>query len=148
MRYPIILLTLFLSACSSTETFITAEQCGTQNWKKLGYSSAMKGESIRVFDQVKKICNSQQASLAQPIFVDGYSDGLIEYCTFDNGFKIGESGLTSDSICPLELRKEFLAGYRQAKLIRDQTLAEMEREKRMRESMPNSANTPRSGNGN
>ena len=147
MKYITILFALILSGCNNTKTFITSERCQSEDWKTLGYQSALAGKNIRVFDKVKEVCGQQQAAQAQPIFVDGYSNGLIEYCTFDTGFAIGEKGLPPESICPLEMRKEFLAGHRQAKIIRDNTLAKMEREKRLRESMPNSKDRPKNNGG-
>lgn len=49
--------------------------------------------------------------LSNPNYNKGYEYGLSNYCTYDNGFDLGFSNKTYNSICPSFLEEEFLDGY-------------------------------------
>ena len=53
-------------------------------------------------------------------YLIGYRSGLSDYCTEENGFNIGSSGLDYLSVCPTLSEREFLKGMQKGLLHRRQ----------------------------
>ncbi|KZN31773.1 DUF2799 domain-containing protein [Pseudoalteromonas luteoviolacea] len=121
---------LFLSGCNSTNEQLVYADCIAEDWKKLGYEAAQSGKNVRTFDNVKRECGSKLAPEAQELFVDGYSDGLLEYCTYELGHGHGEQGLEASDICPLDMSLEYKKGYRVGLRKRTELEEYMARQKR------------------
>ncbi|GAA0810585.1 hypothetical protein GCM10009111_01750 [Colwellia asteriadis] len=106
-----IIAALSLSACqSTTETTQTTIDC-TNDWNTVGYEVALSGKSVRTFNRYEEQCQSALTETAKSNYLDGYTKGIVEYCTYEKGFDRAESGLPDNQICPFELRKEFERGY-------------------------------------
>ena len=46
-------------------------------------------------------------------YLDGYTVGIVEYCTYDNGYALGLRRGKFLNICPMELRAAYTKGYNQ-----------------------------------
>lgn len=101
--------------------------CGERDWRKVGYDTAMDGRSVRTFDKLAGACEVAPPEATKAAYIDGYTAGIIEYCTFENGYKLGSVYGTSDDICPAELREQFAKGYRQGHLEHAEALRNMRR---------------------
>lgn len=104
------LIAFFLSACGGNVK--TDLVCSGQDWDKLGYETAMSGKSVRTFDRYREGCGSNLEKQAMNAYLDGFTRGVVEYCTFDNGHAIGLSGKPMPDACPLEARENFAKGFR------------------------------------
>ncbi|TMP43160.1 hypothetical protein CWB96_03390 [Pseudoalteromonas citrea] len=135
MKLLSIPLLLLLTACNSSPELISKDRCGTEDWKSLGYKTALNKKSVKEFDSVKLICGQKVAANVQELFVDGYSDGLIKYCTYETGFNTGKQGLALGKFCPPELQKNMMLGYRRGKQLRDQNQLYIEEEKRISQGL-------------
>lgn len=115
-----------LSACASksgtSTNTLSKNTCKTNDWQQLGFNMATRGKPVRVFDEIKAKCSQDVAQRAQPLFMEGFQQGLYEHCTFETGFALGRSGKSKENACPLELRNDFLAGYKRGNIERKQTL--------------------------
>ena len=73
-----------LAGCQSTTTdneFV----CSTQtDWHQLGLTTAQKGKSVRAFDNYKAQCGDALPQNAQDLYLDGFTIGIKEYCTYEN----------------------------------------------------------------
>lgn len=110
----IILLASTLIGCQSTnkEDAMQAENfCTDSNWKEVGHKVALSGKSVRAFLKYQEQCKNLPES-AKEAYLDGYTAGIKEYCTFDNGYKAGDTGIENTNACPLELRAEYDEGYK------------------------------------
>lgn len=86
--------------------------CSGQDWNKLGYETATSGKSVQTFDRYRDGCGSKLENQAMNTYLDGFTRGVLEYCTFDNGHAIGLSGKPMPDVCPLEARENFAKGFR------------------------------------
>ncbi|MBQ4809918.1 DUF2799 domain-containing protein [Pseudoalteromonas luteoviolacea] len=100
-----------LTGCSATKETLSYSNCTTEDWTTLGFNAAQSGKDVRTFDAVKAECGATLALDAQDKFVDGYSDGLLEYCTYELGYKHAKKGLDQSSICPNDMAIEYKKGY-------------------------------------
>ncbi|MEQ3512438.1 DUF2799 domain-containing protein [Pseudoalteromonas sp. BZB3] len=126
------LLLSLLIGCQSTTTEIACNASETE-WYEFGQQAAVSGKSVRIFDSYKQQCSEQLIQTAQTHYIDGFTDGLMTYCTYDNGFERGKKGLELNTICPLEMRAEFEKGFKIAKRIRDEEMKQAEHALRERE---------------
>lgn len=44
-------------------------------------------------------------------YLTGFTKGVMEYCTYENGFAIGVKNGSSKNSCPAEIRSPFIKGY-------------------------------------
>lgn len=104
----VIALSIGLFACANVDT--TSQVNCDGDWKIIGFETAEAGKSVRTFDQYLVACG-KKAEIAKSDYLDGYTKGIIGYCSKDNGFAIGFKNLDMPQVCPYELRSEFTSGY-------------------------------------
>ncbi|MFY8350618.1 DUF2799 domain-containing protein [Pseudoalteromonas sp. SSM20] len=101
-----------LAGCQSIPTdneFV----CSTQtDWHQLGLTTAQKGKSVRAFDNYKAQCGDALPQNAQDLYLDGFTIGIKEYCTYENGFELAQKDIENPNVCPFEIRAEFDKGYK------------------------------------
>ncbi|MCF6439351.1 DUF2799 domain-containing protein [Pseudoalteromonas luteoviolacea] len=102
---------ILIAGCSSTKYTFDYANCGSQDWQALGHKTALSGDNVRFFDAVKQTCGDTLNPNAQNQFVSGYSAGLIEYCTYDNGYKHATEGNSQTDICPFDLQQDYQKGF-------------------------------------
>lgn len=128
------LLILTLTGCSTTENEdkeLTAQQnfCENNDWTEIGYKQAISGKSVRSFEIYKKKCGDNLIASSKSTFLDGYTHGIKEYCTFDNGYELATKTLSMTNICPHELREDFTKGYETAKRLDKEKRARLQKTK-------------------
>ena len=129
-----IILTVFVAvslvACKSNIKEEVA--CSNQDWHQLGVTTAKQGKSVRTFNKYRDNCGDTLDKNAMAQYLDGYSKAIIEYCTYDNGYNIGETGLSKPDICPTELTEKFEKGYsdgaRYLAIVKDEMKKENEKQ--------------------
>jgi len=125
---------MLLGGCASTnEEFVCA---GDTDWNQLGLTTASEGKTVRTFERYKATCGDKLPANAKDAYLDGYTVGIKEYCSYENGFKIGSLGLENPYICPFEIRKDFDKGFEIGMLDRREKqknleLAEREKDRRL-----------------
>jgi len=87
----------FMTACSS----LSKEECDTMNWKNAGYMSAIKGQtSVSDLSMYQEQCYKRHGVVPkQQEYANGYSEGLKQYCTDSNLYKVGRDGDDYKGIC-------------------------------------------------
>jgi hypothetical protein len=101
--------------------------CSGLDWGKLGYESAQTGESVRQFDQYRDSCGDRLEAGALQTYIDGYTKGIIEHCTYKNGYTLGFTKRSMSKACPAELRSEYERGYRSGRIDLDMQVRDMKR---------------------
>src|SRR5690606_28341082 len=102
-----------LAGCANTTD--SALSCADRDWNAFGKEMAETGRQVRTIDGYKADC-SDFGEEDLDAYLDGYSRGLVSYCTYDNGFKRGESNLVINNICPYEIQEQYVKGYEKGKL--------------------------------
>lgn len=111
LRSIVILLSIgSLLSCGSTAD--TALNCAEPSWFAQGKTSALNGKAVRYFDKYVQQCGKQLPDNAKQEFIQGFSAGLAEYCTYETGYKRGVNNLPVNNNCPLETRADFELGYK------------------------------------
>jgi hypothetical protein len=101
---------LLLSGCATTEKQ-DALACEGKDWGAFGKEMAESGVGVRVIDKYKKGCsNFDKSSL--DAYLDGYSLGLITFCTYEQGYNHGRNSLPASDICPYEIQQFYVQGYK------------------------------------
>ncbi|MCR6652191.1 MAG: DUF2799 domain-containing protein [Cellvibrionaceae bacterium] len=89
--------------------------CSGLDWGKFGYETAQAGESVRQFDPYRDGCGDRLEAGAMQAYIDGYSKGMVEHCTHQNGYDRGYTKKPMNKSCPEELRSDYERGYKSGK---------------------------------
>lgn len=89
--------------------------CSGQNWAEFGYKMGLEGKSAHEFDAHRSACGSNLEKGALKAYLDGYTRGIIEHCTYDNGYGLGSKNSPMSEFCPAEVRAEYERGYKVGK---------------------------------
>lgn len=128
---------LALAGCQSNDYAVS---CSSQtDWESVGLETAQNGKNVRSFETYKSSCGEQLPENAKSLYLDGYTVGIKDYCSYENGFKVGEKGLENPNVCPFEIRAEFDKGHKLGMLDRREKqknveLAERERDRALQSS--------------
>jgi len=107
-KYLLIGSLALLTACGGN----VKEVACTGDWHDVGYQTALDGEHVRTFEKYKTSCGESLVAEAKDRYLDGYTKGVIEYCTYDNGYKLGKRNIKIESTCPYEISMDFRRGYK------------------------------------
>ena len=121
----IAMLSLGVSACNSTSEVVNYDDCINNNWIEIGYKTATSGKSVRHFNTYIEQCEDKLADNAKATYLDGFKKGIKEYCTYENGYKVGSESKHNNNTCPFELRTEFDNGYKIAVIKLKETKARL-----------------------
>ena len=102
--------TLFITGCGSK---MTAEDCGAADWKAIGLEDASGGlPAEATFAKRQSECGAFNIAANKEQYTHGYAQGLIAFCTAENGYKYGRRGRRiKSSICVGDLAVAFQQGY-------------------------------------
>ena len=98
--------TLFISGCAS----ISQEECKAGNWESLGDRDANVKHYNSLNSYIEE-CSKYGITPDKTQYDLGFSKGLEQLCTFQNGYLIGNNGETLPTLCPKELQDKFVQGY-------------------------------------
>jgi len=98
-----------LAGCAST---LSESQCRAGDWQTIGYRDGADGyASTRLLDH-QDACVKRGVTPDRALYMAGWREGVVAYCTPGNGFSEGEHGSGYDRICPPELEPGFLDAYK------------------------------------
>lgn len=107
----ICLLTAALSACASLSPEQRLAECQATNWQQYGVNDGRLG--VPTSDRSDTFADC--AELGQPVDVVAYQagrmEGLIAYCTLENGYTVGYEGRRYHRVCPPTTEPDFLQGF-------------------------------------
>lgn len=104
---------VFTSSCGGN---VKKVSCAGKDWRQEGYNTAHKGRPVRSFEDQRSACENPPGDAEKLQFIDGYTRGIIEYCTYDNGYKSGAANEKMPEVCPTEVREQYAKGYEQGRL--------------------------------
>ncbi|MGE0763632.1 MAG: DUF2799 domain-containing protein [Bdellovibrionales bacterium] len=108
-------LMMALSACQSTTKLAG---CESTDWYELGRRAGTTGLPSQNSLE-KRRCGRHFDPPSEAIYVNGYNNGLSEYCTPDNGYALGKAGSSLNKVCPRPIDQDFVAGYNRGKKVRE-----------------------------
>jgi hypothetical protein len=94
---------------------MTKQECQTANWFFEGKADGRKGKSTTEFFSKSRACQKHDIVADQDAYINGRAEGLIEFCTPENGTHQGNAGYEYKGVCPKSLEGAFLQGYSPAR---------------------------------
>ncbi len=117
-----------LSGCATTDKQ-SALDCNLGDWNAFGKAAAESGREVRIIDKYKNGCENFDES-ALDDYLDGYSRGLITFCTYDQGYEHGLNSVPPSEICPYEIQEHYVRGYNDGHRIYEDRIEEIDRLRR------------------
>ena len=104
-----------LSGCATTPS-LSPEQCQAGNWQQIGYADGMVGRSGAYFAKHLENCAPIPGSAPnRMLWEQGRQEGLKEFCTELNAYKLGREGYGWQPVCPLEGIEKLEEAYNQGR---------------------------------
>ena len=106
---------LALSGCTTTQS-LTPQQCQASNWQEVGYNDGVRGRSGAHFGHYTNSCAGVVGAVPNRIqWEQGRQQGLTNYCTELNAYKLGREGYDWQPVCPLEGIDKLEEAYSQGR---------------------------------
>lgn len=104
-----------LSGCATTPS-LSPEQCQAGNWQQIGYADGMVGRSGAYFAKHLENCTPIPGSAPnRMLWEQGRQEGLKEFCTELNAYKLGREGYSWQPVCPLDGIEKLEDAYNQGR---------------------------------
>lgn len=98
-----------LALCSCAT--LNESECRTTDWYQLGARDGAAGSARTRVEAHREACAEFGLPADDAAWVQGYEAGLVDYCTADNGYRVGRQGGGYGRVCPAQDEREFLAAY-------------------------------------
>ena len=95
------------SACSS----LSESQCLANDWQTVGYSDGAAGQDSSRLLKHTDACMKHGVAPDRELYLAGWEEGVLRYCTPDNGFQQGSKGASYNNVCPPDLAPGFIDAY-------------------------------------
>ncbi|MDB6044158.1 MAG: hypothetical protein JWM63_2709 [Gammaproteobacteria bacterium] len=102
------LMTATLNGCAA----MNQQECRVSDWHTVGFEDGAKGANVTRIGDYREACAKYSVAPDLDSYRSGYALGLQAYCQESNGFRIGSSGGRYEGICPPQLERQYLQGYR------------------------------------
>ncbi|MEM7211684.1 MAG: DUF2799 domain-containing protein [Pseudomonadota bacterium] len=102
---------VLMSGCTTFAPERVAEECRATDWQRFGLNDGKIGVATSERSGEFSDC----AEVGQPVdlaaYQTGRSEGLVSYCTAENGYQVGYDGRRYKNVCPPTLEPDFLQGF-------------------------------------
>lgn len=102
-----------LSGCAS----ISKGECISGNWSDIGYKDGVTGSSRGKLADYTKTCAKYGKAPNRDAYLKAFENGLVKYCTFEQGLELGENGNNYNQVCSGNLASGFSQGYDEGRAI-------------------------------
>ena len=106
---------------------VSTDPCQNIDWFEVGRRDGVVGRSPRENPLLRQCERSADHQINTEAFEAGFNKGLVEYCTPERAFQMGQSGQPYSGVCPAELENEVVGAHLKGKRVA-QRLAELEEE--------------------
>ena len=101
------LLVLLLQGCATLDR----DQCQVADWRLIGYQDGVQGKPSSIIGTYREDCAKHAVVPDLDAWQAGRVQGLQEYCTPANAFRIGRSGHAYPGVCPGPADAAFESAY-------------------------------------
>lgn len=110
---------LFAVASCSQLTYVN---CEPHSWHGLGVRDGLRGISPRAANEYERTCDHQSLVFDRLAYEAGLNQGNAQYCSGQNGFHLGLSGVETENVCVDKHSVTFKAGLRTGRKLRKAVL--------------------------
>jgi len=98
---------LVLGSCAT----LNESECRSVDWYQLGTRDGTDGSARTRIEEHRKACAEFGLAADDAAWLQGYETGLLDYCTADNGYRVGRRGGYYGRVCPAQEERRFLDAY-------------------------------------
>jgi ribosome modulation factor len=85
--------------------------CASGNWYRAGETDGLYGRSGSTYKRHIRQCESYHPQVNQSDYIKGQSAGLQQYCRYETGVELGQSGRALSNLCQGQSARNLKAGY-------------------------------------
>ncbi|NQT71033.1 MAG: DUF2799 domain-containing protein [Desulfobacteraceae bacterium] len=104
---PILAALAIMTGCASA----AKKTCLQTDWQRVGYEEGIRGQMAAHSTSQHETCIAEGVPPNIKLYEKGRRDGLLKYCTYDNGYERGVKGDLYQGVCPPILEGPFMDGY-------------------------------------
>ena len=105
--YAVLMALLLGPGCATLDK----EECLVADWRLIGYQDGVVGKQASVVGEYREDCAEHGVVPDLDAYRAGRAEGLQQYCTPDNGFRLGEAGRGYTAVCPAGSDGTFRSAY-------------------------------------
>ena len=98
---------VLLQGCATLDK----DECLLADWRLIGYQDGVAGKSATVVGEYREDCAKHAVVPDLDAYRAGREEGLQQYCTVDNGYRLGNTGRGFAAVCPAALAAGFRDAY-------------------------------------
>jgi len=87
------------------------DECRLADWRLIGYQDGVSGKSAAVVGDYREDCAKHAVVPDLDAYRAGRQEGLQQYCTASNGYRLGNAGRSFAAVCPSALEDDFREAY-------------------------------------
>lgn len=99
---------LGLGSCTTT---LSKNECMALDWRTIGYEDGAAGHPASRIGVHRRACGEHGVAPDFDAYQAGRTEGLVEFCTPANAYRVGAAGAEYAGVCPVEREGEFLRAY-------------------------------------
>ncbi|MDX2496117.1 MAG: DUF2799 domain-containing protein [Desulfuromusa sp.] len=92
-------------------------ECLNADWQIIGIEDGSRGRGLAYIGKHREACAEYNVGPSLEQYQRGRSQGLKQYCTYSNGFGLGQRGNNFNDVCPPELIDDYQIGYQRGREI-------------------------------
>ena len=96
-----------LNGCAT----MNESDCVAADWYQIGYKDGTRGMTTSMLDSRASACTKFGVSLDRSSYMTGRDNGLVEFCTPDQGYTKAQAKEEYNYVCPANLQTPFLKEY-------------------------------------
>lgn len=96
--------------------------CDPHSWEGLGIRDGLRGTSSRAANEYERTCRQQSKVFDRQAYEAGLKEGNAHYCSGQNGFHLGLSGVETKRACVNESAVAFKEGLKAGRKLRKAAL--------------------------
>ena len=108
----ICLMAALLGACATLDPEQRLAECKATDWERFGVNDGRLGVPAGDRTETFRDCADVGHSVDLAAYQAGRDEGLKEYCTAENGYRLGYENRRYLRVCPANLEPDFVQGYR------------------------------------
>jgi len=98
------------AGCAATPT-VSENQCRAGDWQTIGYRDGVRGFDSSYLLRHQEACGEFAIVPERNLYLAGWQEGLLNYCTADNGFQQGLQGRSINGVCRAGLREPYASAH-------------------------------------
>ncbi len=95
---------------------MSEEQCLAGDWSGQGFSDGAAGYAMSRLGEHAEACGRHGVVPDDDAYRSGWNEGVLRYCTIENGFRVGAQGGGYAGVCPAEVERDFVVAYEDGRL--------------------------------